>query len=391
MCEGNAIPTRHSQYNAFEHSVLFAIKSECQLCTEYTWKLERLSQKGAITMAIIVNTNMSALKTQKNLTNATNSLNKSLERMSTGLKINRAGDDAAGLYVATGLNTQIRGSKVALDNVATGTNVLQTMEGDLDVMLDNLNRLRDLAVQAANSIYSDDAMNALKQESLKRLDEIDRIALSSNFNGLALLSGDIEYEQNVYDADGNVTGTTTVKLLQDNSDRIMEDGLRLQIGANADAHANSLTLTSEEFFKDGINTTTLGVTTASDFYNVTDTTGNSAAGAMTVDGGIRGNVDAAYESSSAAAQYIKVLDAAINDISNKKATIGATMNRLESATTSLTTTVENNTAAKSTIMDADIAAESAEYTKAQILQQTSSALLVQANSLPQIAISLVQG
>ena len=342
-------------------------------------------------MAIIVNTNMSALKTQKNLTNATNSLNKSLERMSTGLKINRAGDDAAGLYVATGLNTQIRGSKVALDNVATGTNVLQTMEGDLDVMLDNLNRLRDLAVQAANSIYSDDAMNALKQESLKRLDEIDRIALSSNFNGLALLSGDIEYEQNVYDADGNVTGTTTVKLLQDNSDRIMEDGLRLQIGANADAHANSLTLTSEEFFKDGINSTTLGVTTASDFYNVTDTTGNSAAGAMTVDGGIRGNVDAAYESSSAAAQYIKVLDAAINDISNKKATIGATMNRLESATTSLTTTVENNTAAKSTIMDADIAAESAEYTKAQILQQTSSALLVQANSLPQIAISLVQG
>ena len=324
-------------------------------------------------MAIIVNTNMSALKTQKNLTNATNSLNKSLERMSTGLKINRAADDAAGLYVANGLNSQIRGSKVALNNVSTGTNVLQTMEGDLDVMLDNINRVRDLAVQAANSIYSEKAMEAMEKEAIARMDEIDRIAVASNFNGLALLSGAV--------------GTFT----QSNDDRLIQNGLRLQIGANADAHANSLTLTSEEFFKDGINTTTLGVTTASDFYNVTDTTGNSAAGAMTVDGGIRGNVDAAYESSSAAAQYIKVLDAAINDISNKKATIGATMNRLESATTSLTTTVENNTAAKSTIMDADIAAESAEYTKAQILQQTSSALLVQANSLPQIAISLVQG
>lgn len=101
-------------------------------------------------MAIIVNTNITALKTQKNLNSATNSLNSALERMSTGLRINKAGDDAAGLYVATGLNTQIRGSKVAQDNVATGNNVLSTMEGDLDVILDNLNRIRDLAVQAAN-------------------------------------------------------------------------------------------------------------------------------------------------------------------------------------------------------------------------------------------------
>ena len=322
-------------------------------------------------MAIIVNTNMSALKTQKNLTNATNSLNKSLERMSTGLKINRAGDDAAGLYVATGLNTQIRGSKVALDNVATGTNVLQTMEGDLDVILDNLNRLRDLAVQAGNSIYSDEAMNALKQESVKRLDEIDRIALSSNFNGLALLTGDFTIDSEAK--------------TQVNSKRLMEDGLRLQIGANADEAANSITLTADEFFGDGVNTTTLGS------ENLTGTSAKTIGDAMELDEGIRGNVDAAYESSSAAAQYINIIDLAINDISNKKATIGATMNRLESAQTSLTTTIENNTAAKSTIMDADIAAESADFTKAQILQQTSSALLVQANSLPQIAIQLVQG
>ena len=129
-------------------------------------------------MAIIVNTNITALKTQTNLKNATNSLNSALERMSTGVRINKAGDDAAGLYVATGLNTQIRGSKVAQDNVATGNNVLSTMEGDLDVILDNLNRIRDLAVQAANSIYDESAMAAMKDEVQQRLDEIDRISLA---------------------------------------------------------------------------------------------------------------------------------------------------------------------------------------------------------------------
>ena len=306
-------------------------------------------------MAIIVNTNMSALKTQKNLTNATNSLNKSLERMSTGLKINRAADDAAGLYVANGLNSQIRGSKVALNNVSTGTNVLQTMEGDLDVMLDNINRVRDLAVQAANSIYSEEAMEAMEKEAIARMDEIDRIAVASNFNGLALLSGAV--------------GTFT----QSNDDRLIQNGLRLQIGANSDATANSVTLDLGA----GVNTETLGST-------VTDP-GDKMTGT-----GIRENAALAFASATAASQYIKVLDKAITDISNKKSEIGAIMNRLESATTSLTTTIENNTAAKSTIMDADIASESAEYTKAQILQQTSASLLVQANQLPSIALSLIQ-
>jgi len=332
-------------------------------------------------MAIIVNTNMSALKTQRNLTTATNSLNKSLERMSTGLKINKAADDAAGLFVATGLNSQIRGSKVALDNVATGTNVLQTMEGDLDVMLDNLNRIRDLAVQAANSVYSTDAMNAIKQETVKRLDEIDRIALSSNFNGQALLTDTITYTP---------AGGSQVTLTQTHSKTITTKGLRLQIGANADANANSITLTKAEFFGTGINTTTLGTNVSANAYKVYDNAGNLAAGEMATTGGIRANVDKAYVSATAAAQYIKVVDAAINEISNKKATIGATMNRLETASTSLTTTVENNTAAKSTIMDADIAEESANFTKSQILQQTSASLLVQANQLPSIALSLIQ-
>lgn len=309
-------------------------------------------------MPIIVNTNVTALKTQKSLNSATSTLEKSLERMSTGLRINRAGDDAAGLYVATGLNTQIRGSKVAQDNVETGNNVLSIMEGDLDVILDNLNRIRDLSVQAANSVYSEDAMTAMADEVKQRLAEINRVSEASNFNGLNLLNGD---------------------------SKLSEQGLRLQVGANADEAGNCIKIEKGFFAK--LNSSTLGAGT---------TEGIQGDSGITAAKGLSGganfeNVKAAFASASAAAQYINMLDTAINDISNKKATIGATMNRLDAAASSLTTTIENNTAAKSTIMDADIAEEAAEYTKAQILQQTSSALLVQANALPQIAISLVQG
>ena len=306
-------------------------------------------------MAIIVNTNITALKTQKNLNSATNSMNQALERMSTGYKINSAKDDAAGLYVATGLDVQIRGSKAAQSNAATGINVLQTVEGDLDNILDNLQRIRDLAVQAANSIYDVDAMSAMEQEAQARVDEIKRISLASNFNGLELLSG---------------------------NSNLKRDGLRLQVGANADKDANSILIDAEIF--SATNASTLGMTA-----NIADISGASAS--ITADTTVASGLKEAFKAATAASTYIAVLDTAIDTISSRKSTIGAVMNRLEAAETSLVTTIENATAAKSTIMDADIAEESAEYTKNQILQQTSSALLVQANALPQIAIQLVQG
>ena len=303
-------------------------------------------------MAIIVNTNMSALKTQKNLNNASNSLQTALERMSTGLKINKAADDAAGLYVATNLNTQISGSKVAKNNISTGNNVLSTLEGDLDVIMDNLNRIRDLSVQAANSIYDESAMGAMKDEIDQRLQEIDRISLASNFNGLQLLAG---------------------------KGQLADNGLRLQVGANADSAANAISLEKAFFAK--TDSSTLGSSYKGQLPNGSKLTANK---------GLSDNLELAFANASSAAQYINIIDAAIDDISSKKSTIGATMNRLDAALTSLTTVIENNTAAKSTIMDADIAEESAEYTKQQILQQTSSALLVQANQLPSLALNLIQ-
>lgn len=284
-------------------------------------------------MAIIVNTNISSLVSQRNLTNATNSLNSALQRMSTGYKINSAKDDAAGLYIATNLDTQIRGSKVAQSNVETGNNLLTVAEGDLDVIKTNLQRIRDLAVQASNGVYSDESMQAMEDEVTARAAEITRVATASKFNGLELLSG-------------NDLG---------------QNGLRLQVGANAEEAQNALMIDKSVFAASDADT--LGLETSA--------------------------IEEAFASATAAAAFITTLDTALQGINTRKSQIGAYQNRLDSAATSLVTNIENSSAAKSTIMDADIAEESSNYTKASILQQTSAALLTQANQLPSLALQLI--
>ena len=287
--------------------------------------------KGVNTMAIVVNTNMSSLRTQNNLNSATNALNTSLERMSTGYKINSAKDDAAGMYVATNMNKLIGGSKIAQSNIETGNNVLSTVEGNLDVILDNLNRIRDLTVQASNGVYDENSQKAMSDEVKARLAEIDRIAVSAEFNGLKLLDGTAD---------------------------IATDGLRLQVGANAAENANCIFQTM------------------------------SAEAGLGLDAS---QIETTFQDADQAAAYISTVDQAIEDVNTRKATIGAIQNRLDAASASLTTTIENATAAQSTIMDADIAEESAEYTKQQILRQTSASLLVQANALPSLALTLIAG
>ncbi len=287
-------------------------------------------------MAIIVNTNMSSLIAQRNLTNATNGLNIALQRMSTGYKVNKAADDAAGMFIATNLETQIRGSKVAQTNVKTGTNLLQIAEGDIELLEDNLLRMRDLAVQAANSVYSDESMQAMADEVQYRAEEITRVATASQFNGLHLLDG---------------TG--------------LPDGLRLQVGPNADENQNSMV----------IDATVFAATDADTLL------GGDAADTITT----------AFENATNAAAFIETLDTALLDLNTRKAAIGAYQNRLDSALDSLVTNVENSTEAKSTIMDADIAEEAANYSKYQILQQSTAALLTQANQLPALALQLIGG
>lgn len=286
-------------------------------------------------MAIIVNTNMSALKTQNNLSAATSSLNKALERMSTGLKINSSADDAAGMFVASKLETKLRGSKIAQSNIATGINLLNTVEGDLNVINENMARIRDLAVQAANGVYDTDALKAMEDEALARAKEITRVAQGSDFNGIKLLDG------------------------------TQGEDVRLQIASDSDANTNAIKIDKSIF-----------------------------ASAIASTGGLTGITSAAittaFANASAAATFIGTIDTAMTNIANRKASIGSYVNRLNSASDALVTTIENSSAAKSTITDADVADEAANYTKAQILQQTSAQLLVQAKQLPALALNLIQ-
>ena len=306
-------------------------------------------------MAIVVNTNVPSLQVQRNLNTATDKLNTAIERMTTGLKINRAADDAAGLYIASGLETQIRGSEVAEGNIQTGVNILQIAEGDLSLIEEHILRIRDLATQAASDYYSEDARKAMADEAVQRYEEINRIAAASNFNGLNLL-------------DGTLTE------------------MRLQIGPDSPAETNALNITG-----------VFGDSSAKGIELVANEPGDNATieirkafqGDKVKADGSLDTGDPTKKPSEEAAAFIATCDTALNNVTTKRAAIGAVQNRLDSAYNSLLVQVENLTAAKSTIMDADIAKESSEYTKQQILQQAASSLLVQANQAPSIALNLV--
>lgn len=282
-------------------------------------------------MAIVVNTNMNSLLVQKNIYNATNALGKSMQRLSTGMRINTAGDDAAGLSLSEKLKSNINSSDVVKNNALTGINMLQTAEGDLAVIQDSLQRMRDLSVQAANGVYSSTERKMLNTEFQTRMNEINRIGLSSKFSDLSLLDGSL----------------TTADL---------------QVGT--DSSASSRIDISSAFAR--IAASTIG---ASGANHLSDAIITTAALARTA---------------------IQIVDAAISGISLRRSNIGATVNRLNSTVTRIDVRKENLSSANSVIRDTDIASETANLTKQQILQQSSSILLKQANQSSQMALSLLQ-
>lgn len=296
-------------------------------------------------MSIVVNTNLSAMMAQKNLNAATSALTTSIERMSTGLKINKAADDAAGLSIATNLNTKIRGSQVAQSNIQQGVTLLQTAEGQLSGISDNVSRIRDLAAQAANGINSSAAKTAIIKEVKARVAEIDKAASGAEFNG--------------------------VKLFDSNTSDIATKGLRLQVGAGDDSTTNSITV--KDIF-------TKATSSALGLFGTSAVNGNTPSAK---------DIDTAFTTASTAAKFIKDCDNALSTLTTKRSDIGAYQNRLNSNLDSLTVSIENMSAAKSVIMDTDVAQESAKLTKSQILQQVSTSLLAQANQTPAIALSLI--
>ncbi len=291
-------------------------------------------------MAITVNTNMAALTAQSSLNKSTTKMNTAMERMTTGYRINSSKDDAAGMAVANKLNYKVSSLKVAQDNGQMGASMLDTAEGVLGVMKDNLVRIRDLTEQAANGTYGTDAMKAIKTEVGARLAEISRMANSSEFNGRVLFSEDTK------------TGITS--------------DINLQVG---------ITSAGESVIK--LDKALFAKATATALFNGTNIT-NTKAG-----------LDTIYNDDSSARDFLTKIDTALADITNRTTQIGGFQQRILSAIESAGVMETNLTSAASLIQDADIAEESSNYIKNQILQQTSASLLATANQAPSIAMNLV--
>jgi len=294
-------------------------------------------------MAIIVNTNVDSLKVQRNLNAATAGASKAMERMTTGLKINNASDDAAGLVISKGIETQQRGSEVAIKNAQNGINLLQTAEGNLDQMQNHLMAIHDLTLQAMNGGYSVSEVQALENEAKSRAEEIDRIANGAMFN-----------EFKLFDKDKTATTST----------------LQLQVGANSDAETNTISV-NKVFYDARMSTLTGGAGSATFSFT------SGTAGSETI------KTRAQFET------LLEDVKTGIKEISERRGVIGASSVRLNAAVDNLTVQNENLAAANSRIKDADIAKESSNYTNKSILQQASASLLVQANQAPSIALTLI--
>lgn len=284
-------------------------------------------------MALIVNTNIASLNAQRNLATNSSQLAVTLQRLSSGLRVNSAKDDAAGLAVSQALTAQIRGNNQAVRNANDGISLGQTAEGALGQIANNIQRIREIAVQAANGTLSDTNRQQLQKEVDQLTQEISRIVQTTQFNGTLLLSG--------------------------------SNTLTFQVGASGTAD-NQVSVT----------TTNLATNGSSGLYTY--------SGSLTATGVI--NVSTQANASAALAN----LDADIAQISTIRSTFGAVQNRFEAVIANLQNYVENLEASRSRIMDADFAAETAALTRGQILQQAGTAVLAQANALPQTALTLLR-
>ena len=282
-------------------------------------------------MSQVINTNLASLNAQRNLSGTQNQLSTAIQRLSSGLRVNSAKDDAAGLAIANRMDGQARGMAVAVRNANDGISLSQVAEGALGKVTDMMQRMRELAVQAANASNTDTDRTSLNAEFTQLGAEVNRTLLATRFNGQAILAGSA-------------------------------GSLQFQIGAN-----NATT--------DQLAVTTTNMATAADIVAVTTAT------TAVISGTNAANANA----------MISALDTALDTINSERATYGAVQNRFEAVIANLQIASENQTAAKSRIMDADFAKETAMLTRAQILQQAGTAMLAQANQVPQQVLQLLKG
>jgi flagellin len=287
-------------------------------------------------MPQIVNTNLTSLNAQRNLSTSQSSLATSMQRLSSGLRVNSAKDDAAGLAISERMTAQVRGMNVAIRNANDGISLVQTAEGALSKVGESLQRMRELAVQSRNSTNSSSDKESLDKEFGELAKEIQRVIGGTTFNG-----------QNVI---GSNAGTLTI-----------------QVGANTKSD-------------DNIDLVTTNMGAAAEITSVagTDNTGNSRASI------------GSSANSTAVGQVIDNIDKAIDFVNSQRATLGASQNRFDAVISNLQVSVENQSAARSRITDADFASETANLSRSQILQQAGNAMVAQANQLPQQVLSLLR-
>ena len=311
-----------------------------------------------------INTNTASLDTYRNYSASQAGMEKNIERLSSGLRINSASDDSAGLAISNRMDNQVRGMQQANRNLQQGNNLMQTAEGGLNEISNILGRMRELAVQSASDTVSAEDRDSLNLEFGQLQAEIDRIAESTEYNGQTLLTG-------TYDG---TDGTTTT-----------DKHLTLQVTAEYDSTGNA---ENEIIVKLGdfrtADTTKFGNTdsgtgTREDSANLTGVT-------LTLDG--TETLDLVDLDKSQ--KTIDTLDKMINSVNDARAYIGAKQNRLEFTSSNLMNSIQNNSASMSTIRDADFAAEAADLAKNQILVQSGTSMLAQANGLSQNVLALIR-
>jgi len=379
-------------------------------------------------MASVINTNVASLNAQRNLSSSQNDLNTSLQRLSSGLRINSAKDDAAGLAIATRFTSQIRGLDVAARNANDGISLAQTAEGALGEVTNNLQRIRDLAVQSRNATNSATDRAALDTEAQQLKAEIDRVASSTAFNGVKLLDG--SFTNQAFQVGANAGETISVSAIVDASSAALGTYTSAQVtGIAATAFtavtAGDLTINGTSVGAIGVDTsaTERAASVRTAVNSVSDTTGvyavNDTATTVTLVStsaitvahagatsslaitGLTAAVTATASSTGFAALSLTTtagadtalssIDAALSSVNTTRATLGAIQNRFSSVVASLATQSENLSASRSRIQDADFAKETAALTRGQILQQAGTAILSQANSAPQGVLALLRG
>ncbi|WP_313117494.1 flagellin [Ectopseudomonas guguanensis] len=397
-------------------------------------------------MALTVNTNIASLNTQRNLNTSSKALDTSLQRLSTGSRINSAKDDAAGLQISNRLTSQVNGLGVAVRNANDGISLAQTAEGALQQSTNILQRMRDLSLQSANGSNSSSERGALNSEMKQLQKELDRISNTTTFGGRKLLDGKFGtasfqvgaqanenisvslssasasslkgefYEQTLTGvtalaatpADGELNvavvttqGSATIKVAIKATDSIDDVGKKIAAGIGESnlgvgafyTSAGAMNVVSAEDMSSGTRANSLTSITITDGAGALATGATIGAGVTPATATSQTNSDVSkldISTAEGAQKAVLVLDQALTTIDNQRADLGAVQNRFDNTIANLQNIAENASAARSRISDTDFAAETANLSKNQVLQQAGTAILAQANQLPQAVLSLLR-